>query len=336
MTDHQNLWGDYLTALQTHFGDRSETALSRAYEIGRRAIAEGLGLLEVAAMHDDALVAVGGGEPRLARAAADFFRELLSPFEMSFRGYREANDQLTTLNATLLKQREALEAVNRELEAFSYSVSHDLRAPLRSIDGFSQALLEDFEDKLDASGKRYLQNVRESAQQMAQLIDDLLGLARVTRSELHSTEVDLSAVARRIVERLSANSPGRAVEVAIAEGLKVRADGRLMAVALENLLGNAWKFTGKRERPRLELGVDRRGPRPVYFVRDNGAGFDMNHAAKLFGAFQRLHSAGEFEGTGVGLATVQRVIHRHGGKIWAEGEVQRGATFFFTLGEDRE
>lgn len=250
--------------------------------------------------------------------------------------YAIARD-VTTARVTqdaLARAKDAAEAASRELESFSYSVAHDLRAPLRSIDGFSQALLEDYADKLDADGKRYLGYVRGSAQQMAQLIDDLLALSRVTRSELHRGEVDLSALARAAVARVRRAYPGREVEVAIEDGLRDRGDARLLAVVFDNLLGNAWKFTGKQPAPRVEFGRVEDAGRTAYRVRDNGAGFDMAFAHKLFGVFQRLHAGAEFEGTGVGLATVRRVISRHGGRVWAEGAVGRGASFYFTLGDE--
>jgi PAS domain S-box-containing protein len=226
-----------------------------------------------------------------------------------------------------------LEGANRELESFSYSVAHDLRAPLRSIDGFSQALLEDYADKLDEEGKKCLRFVRESAQHMGQLIDALLTLSRVTRSELHREKVDLSALVRAAVARLRRSQPDRPVNVVILDGLEDSGDPRLLTVVFDNLLGNAWKFTGKRDGARVEFGVSSTDGHPVYFLRDNGAGFDMAFATKLFGVFQRLHSATEFEGTGVGLATVRRIVSRHGGRVWAEGEVDRGATFHFTLND---
>ena len=232
------------------------------------------------------------------------------------------------------QQSVELAALNQELEAFSYSVAHDLRAPLRSVDGFSQALLEDYADKLDEEGRQHLRYVRESAQQMAMLIDDLLTLSRVTRSELKREEVSLSDTAAAVVTQLRRAAPDRKVDVAIGEGLRSRADPRLLKVALENLLGNAWKFTGKQPAAKIQFGIDASNGELAYFVRDNGAGFDMAYAGKLFGVFQRLHSAAEFDGTGIGLATVQRVIRRHGGKVWAEGEVGRGATFYFTLGAE--
>lgn len=226
-----------------------------------------------------------------------------------------------------------LEAKNEELESFSYSVAHDLRAPLRSIDGFGLALLEDYADKLDEDGKRYLAYVRESAQQMSQLIDDMLALSQVTRGGFERAPVDLSRIARSIGAELARTAPHRRVEFVVADGLIGEGDARLLTIALENLLGNAWKYSGQRERARIEVGAIDSEPR-TFFVRDNGAGFDMAYADKLFGMFQRLHANSEFEGTGIGLATVQRVIRRHGGKIWAEAAVDRGATFFFTLGSD--
>lgn len=225
----------------------------------------------------------------------------------------------------------ALEAANKELEAFSYSVSHDLRSPLRSIDGFSQALLEDYADHLDDTGKDYLQRVRSASQRMAQLIDDLLQLSRLTRKEMQRGDVDLSAIAHSIATELKRNYPDRQAEITIGDHLVANGDEKLLHVMLENLLGNAWKFTGKKPDGHIEFNALRNNGSSVYYVKDNGAGFDMEYADKLFGAFQRLHGANEFEGTGIGLANVQRIVHRHGGKVWAEGAVDQGATFYFTL-----
>ena len=254
------------------------------------------------------------------------------------RLYAEAQaraDEISRLNAELeqrVRERTAqLEATNKELESFSYSVSHDLRAPLRSIDGFSQALLEDYGDRLDEEGQDYLRRVRLASQRMAQLIDDLLNLSRLTRAEMRREMVDLSALAREIAAELRRSQRQREATFVIAGGLVAEGDGRLLRIALENLLGNAWKFTAGRPHARIEFGATTDHDRPVYFVRDNGAGFDMAYADKLFGAFQRLHAVTEFEGTGIGVATVQRIIHRHGGRIWAEGAVDQGATFYFTL-----
>jgi light-regulated signal transduction histidine kinase (bacteriophytochrome) len=233
----------------------------------------------------------------------------------------------------LARAKEALEYANRELESFSYSVAHDLRAPLRGIDGFSQALIEDYSEKLDAEGQRYLRRVRESAQHMARLIESLLNLARITRGDIRRERVDLSGLARTIVERLKNSDPQRNVEFLSPSGLTHEGDARLLEIVLENLLSNAWKFTRTRDRARIEFGCEREGQRRTFFVRDDGAGFDMAFASKLFGVFQRLHSPKEFEGTGIGLATVQRIVFRHGGRIWATGKVGEGATFFFTLAE---
>lgn len=224
-----------------------------------------------------------------------------------------------------------LEATNHELEAFSYSVSHDLRTPLRGIDGFSQALLEDYKDRLDAQGVDYLHRVRAASQRMALLIDDLLQLSRLTRAPLRNEQVNLSAMAAAIASDLQDANSQRRVTFRIADGIVVHGDPRLLRLALTNFLNNAWKFTARHAQAVIEFGVTNHNGTPAYYVRDDGAGFDMAYADKLFGAFQRLHPAAEFEGTGIGLATVQRIIHRHGGRVWAEGEVEKGATFYFTL-----
>ena len=244
---------------------------------------------------------------------------------------QRVEEQIRRLNETLESRITELGAVNRELEAFSYSVSHDLRAPLRGIDGFSQALLEEYADRLDETGQDYLRRVRAAAQRMAELIDDLLDLSRVTRREMRRERIDISVLARAVVEQLERSDPGRRVDVTVADGLVATGDPHLVRAVLENLLGNAWKFTSKQPGARIEFGVHQSGPSPVYVVRDNGVGFDMAYASKLFGAFQRLHGTTEFPGTGIGLATVQRIVHRHGGRVWAEAAPGRGAAFFFTL-----
>ncbi len=226
---------------------------------------------------------------------------------------------------------EELERKNGELEAFSYSVSHDLRAPLRSIDGFSRLLLEDCEGKLDGKGQDYLRRVCESAQRMGELIDDLLLLSRVARAELKRERVDLASIANVAFEELKKKDLNRCVELRVAEQLSVEADGRLMRVAFDNLLGNAWKFTARVPEAWIEIGTEQKSGDAVFFVRDNGAGFDMSYVENLFRPFQRLHTESDFPGTGIGLATVHRIIDRHGGRIWAEGVVDRGATFYFTI-----
>lgn len=240
-------------------------------------------------------------------------------------------EEMRALNSALQARTTQLEVANRELEAFSYSVSHDLRTPLRSIDGFSLALLEDNAGKLDPESQDHLRRVRAASQRMGQLIDDLLNLSRMTRVEMHRERVDLSKIAREVVEELRGTERPHEVEFVIADGLFAEADPCLVRVVLANLLGNAWKFTGERPHARIEFGYSAEAGRAGYFVRDNGVGFDMKYAEKLFGAFQRLHSATEFPGTGIGLATVQRIVHRHGGRVWAEGYPQAGATFHFAL-----
>lgn len=244
----------------------------------------------------------------------------------------DRNRQLTEELEERVKARTAqLELANRELESFSYSVSHDLRAPLRSIDGFSQALLEEHAGQLDQAGRDHLTRVRNATSRMSDLIDDLLNLSRVARAELRRAPVDLSELARTVADDLSQSDPDRSVDWKIEFGLSAHGDPTLLRAVMENLLGNAWKFTSRQPEPRIEFGTLEAEGEQAFFVRDNGAGFNMDYADKLFGTFQRLHSDREYPGTGVGLASVQRVIHRHGGRIWAEGQVDRGATFYFTL-----
>jgi len=252
---------------------------------------------------------------------------------------KRAEEEVRLLNLEL-EQRvrartTALEAANRELEAFAHSVSHDLRAPLRGIDGWSQALLEDYGESLDAQGHKYLDRVRSEAQRMGTLIDDLLHLSRVGRAELVPSAVDLTSLAETIVTRLKETHSGRIIEFTIAPQLKCTGDARLLEIALTNLLDNAVKFTGPRTPARVEFGQTNNQDSPAFFVRDNGVGFDMAYSRMLFAPFQRLHKTSEFAGTGIGLATVQRVIHRHGGRIWAEARVGEGATLYFTIGESK-
>jgi two-component system, sensor histidine kinase and response regulator len=251
--------------------------------------------------------------------------QLLAESEQAARALAETRAELVT----------ELEHKNRELESFSYAVSHDLQAPLRRIDSFSRAVLESQGEKLDATGFKYLERVREASQHMSQLIDDVLYLSRVTRAELREHDVDLSALAELILARLQEGEPSRKADVKVRPGVVVTGDGQLLRIALENLLENAWKFSSKQAETRIEFGVTQAAGEPTYFVRDNGAGFDMTYADRLFGPFQRLHAQGDFPGSGIGLATVQRIIHRHGGRVWAEGLVGQGATFQFTLGRTR-
>jgi light-regulated signal transduction histidine kinase (bacteriophytochrome) len=261
--------------------------------------------------------------------------ELLTELRAEVIERQQAEQRAQDLNQGLQQAIIELKAVNKELESFSYSVSHDLRAPLRSIDGFSQALLEDCLDQLDAAGQDYLRRIRAATQRMGQLIDDLLTLSRVTRSDLRKESVDLSRLASRICTHLQQVYPERQVEFEIEPNLFARGDARLLQVVLDNLLNNAWKFTARQTQAKIEFGtMTQENGIPVYFVRDNGVGFDMVFVDKLFKPFQRLHRMEEFPGNGIGLATVQRIIHRHGGQAWAEGDLNQGATFYFTLAEE--
>lgn len=244
---------------------------------------------------------------------------------------KRMEEDVQKLNEDLKQRAAQLEAANKELEAFSYSVSHDLRAPLRSIDGFSHALLEDYSEQLPDEGKSYLERVRAAAQRMAVLIDDLLNLSRVTRTQLQPKFINLSQMAEEITQSLQENEPNRQVKFSIMPDLMVEGDPHLLRIVLENLLSNAWKFTSKQEHPVIEFGQKSYAKERTFYVRDSGVGFDMAYADKLFGVFQRLHSVSEFPGTGVGLATVQRIIAIHGGRIWAEAAEGKGATFYFTL-----
>jgi PAS domain S-box-containing protein len=248
---------------------------------------------------------------------------------------KKAQELLANLNQELesrvVARTTELASVNQELEAFAYSVSHDLRAPLRGIDGFSHALLEDYSDSLDETGREYLRRLRASAQRMAMLIDDMLTLSRVNRGTVARVEVDLGAVARDVVDELRHAEPEREVTITTAPDLIASADPRLIRIMLTNLIGNAWKFTTGKKSATIELGVDTAGNEKTYFVRDNGAGFDMRYVGKLFTPFQRLHTQAQFVGSGIGLATVQRIIKRHGGTVRAEAVPDQGATFYFSL-----
>jgi signal transduction histidine kinase len=276
----------------------------------------------------DYSVRAGGAGPDEVGRLVTTFNQMLDQIQTQTRELEHAR---IDLERRVDARTRDLAAANKELEAFSYSVSHDLRAPLRAIDGFSKVLLTSYAQVLDDRGRNYLGRVRAATQRMSELIDDLLGLARVGRKELVRKEVDVTALAARVAAELARRDAERAVRVEIAPGLSAHADPQLLTIVLENLMGNAWKFTGKSAGALIEVGQERNGASGPFYVKDNGAGFDMAYADKLFGAFQRLHLDTDFEGTGIGLVTVQRIVSRHGGRIWAEGAVGQGATFRFTL-----
>ena len=276
--------------------------------------------------------------PEFVRSKVSVFVELAKKNEQLrrqaelLREGEQAARELAEARAELVAD---LEHKNRELESFSYAVSHDLRAPLRRVEAFGRAVQESQGERLDENGRRFLDRIQEASRQMSQLIDDVLYLSKVSRAEVRQHEIDLSGLVESILERLREAEPGRVVETRVRPGVIVEADGRLLRIAVANLLENAWKFTAREAAARIEFGVITALSEPTYFVRDNGAGFDMAYADRLFGPFQRLHLANEFPGSGIGLATVQRIIHRLGGRVWAEGVVGQGATFSFTLGRPR-
>jgi signal transduction histidine kinase len=278
---------------------------------------------------------VGSGEypAELPIQRRDEVGDLARELEAMSRSLRQTTIRRDELEERVQHRTAELQAVNEELQSFAHSVSHDLRAPLRSIAGFTQALFEECLDRDDATTQDYAQRIQAATRRMGELIDGLLVLSRVTRAEINRGRVDLSRQAREVLDELRRRDPERRVQTRIAPDLVAYADRRMLRSLLDNLIGNAWKFTARRDPGIIEVGAVERDAERAFYVRDNGAGFDMRYADKLFGTFQRLHAAGEFDGTGVGLATVQRILQRHGGRAWAEGTVDRGATFYFTLPE---
>ena len=307
---------DYAQALRDCVCGAGETALVHAYELGRVAAGNGVGVVELASIHDAALRDVLGD--RAPPPEVDqFFNEALSNFELTHRGFREANERLA--------------AALHELEAFSYSVSHDLREPLRTISAFTRALADDLRHQLDERSRDHLRRVLAAAARMNELIDALLELSHIATAPLRRHHVDLSALATASIDELKRRDVSRRVYSTVTPGMYVEADARLMRIALDNLLGNALKFTIRQAIARVDIGFEQREREAVFFVRDNGAGFDMRYAEHLFVPFERLHGDRDLPGMGIGLATVRRIIDRHGGKIWADSAPGQGATFYFTL-----
>ncbi|MDP2344724.1 MAG: ATP-binding protein [Deltaproteobacteria bacterium] len=309
-----------------------EAALATAYDVGREALSLGLGFFELVSLHEAAAFVVRKGSPISNERLAEYLAEATAPFEMALRGYQETNQRLAAANGKLVQHNEELReaqrdaaAAHRELEAFSYRAAHDLRTPLNVVDGYAQLLLDD-DATIGQREREWTAEIRSAVSHMQTLIHELLQLARAAGGDVKRERVDLSAIVRTVVARLRTATPDRRVEVQVPAGLVAQGDPQLLVIVLENLIGNAWKFTGRAEHPRIEIGSDG----DAFFVRDNGAGFDMAHASRLFAPFQRLHTDDDFEGTGIGLATVARILQRHGGRIWAESAPDRGAAFFFT------
>ena len=328
---------DYAASLSAYLEDPDESALAAAYALGRQAVDNGAGVTNLATSHAKALGSVLGTDPvaTISIRSMSFLVECLAPIEMAHRGFLEANQALQSLNADLeqrVRERTSqLEEANEQLGSFAYSVSHDLRAPARAIHGFSEVLLEDYAPMLDAAGRTVIERIQANASRMGQLIDDMLQLARASGEQLSIGSVNLGAMAKEIVADLRDQQPDRNPQVRIADPLFADADTDLIRIALTNLLSNAFKFTANQPAPQIDFASQKQGEEVVYYVRDNGAGFDMSYVDKIFRPFERLHSQEDFPGTGIGLATVHRAISRHGGRIWAEASVDGGATFFFTL-----
>jgi two-component system, sensor histidine kinase and response regulator len=315
----------FLTAL-----GRSEEHMRRGYDLGAVDYMTKPFIPEILRSKVSVFVELQRKSALLAEQSKQLERQN-SELQHAIQRSWKAEEEIKALNRHLERQLGELNQVNRELEAFSYSVSHDLRGPLSRIAGFSKALLELHAAQLDDEGRTFLQRIDNSARRMCELVEDLLNFSRLTRVEMNEEEVDLSAMIASLAAELAARDPGRVADFEIAPGIRVWCDPALMRAAIMNLVENSWKFTRKHATARIQFGEMAGPDGPVYFLRDDGAGFDMADAARLFSPFQRLHKASDFEGTGIGLATVERIIRRHGGRIWAEGGIEQGATFYFTL-----
>ncbi|HTK82642.1 MAG TPA: ATP-binding protein [Bacteroidota bacterium] len=335
----------YKSSLRSYLIRRDEESLFQAYELSRQMLASGSGVMEILDHHQRMLAPLLPGLPRpvdierVLQNSHDFFCEILSPFEMIHRGFRETSATLVNnqiqraeLEHCVQQRTVQLQDANKELEAFSYSVAHDLRAPLRAIDGFTRVLLEDNATQLNEEGKHFLNLTRVSIRKMGELITDLLTFSRFSRNNHKAlSTIDMKPFVQEIADELLKHESNRSIDIRIHDLPSIRGSAPMLRQVLINLISNAIKFTRDRSEPVIEIGSETREDGVVFHVKDNGAGFEMRYAHKLFNLFQRLHSTGSYEGTGVGLAIVQRIIHRHGGRVWAEGEVDKGAAFYFTL-----
>ena len=316
---------DYATALRAYLQDPGESALEAAYELGRAALDNGAGVIDIVGAHAEALGSILDQPDAIWTQSIPFLVECLAPLEMAHRGFMEANRTLQTPNADL-------ERTNRDLQSFATSIAHDLRTPLRALAGYSAALIEDCGDDLGDAGRGYAGRIEAASEHMGQVLDDLLQLSMVARAKIKLQQVDLGAEVASIAEELQRESPDRRVRLTIQQPAWMLADRSLIRTVLQNLLDNAWKFTSDRDDASIEFGTAPAGDARVRcYVGDNGAGFDPAYVDKLFKPFQRLHTTREFPGTGIGLASVRQIVERHGGRVWAEGAVGRGATISFTL-----
>ena len=328
----------YRIVLQEYLTRTDEEALFHAYELGRQAVAKGLGVLEIADIHERTLISLSPQTAMPTEITATiershaFYREILSAFEMVHRGFRETSAAVEELEQRVQQRTALLQETNKELETFSYSVAHDLRAPLRAIDGFTRLLLDDYTTHLSDDGKRFLTIARTNTKKMAELLDDLLAISRVNRKKMATESlINMRDLAQGIAEDLLKQEADRSIVMNIHDVAPIQGSPSVMRQVLENVISNAITFTRGQPHPVIEIGSVPREGEQIFYVRDNGVGFEMRNADKMFGAFQRLHPSEEYEGNGVGLAIVQRIIHRQGGRVWAEGEPGKGATIYFTV-----
>lgn len=338
MSDDLASWTrEYTAVFEVYLRQPGEESLRLPRDLGQRALGNGLGILDALALHEQALLSLeqGGSSGVSIAQAHSFHREFLSPFDLELRALSDVRVELGRATQAVLALRSQLEAVNKELESFRYSISHDLRAPLRAIDGFGAILEREHAQSLDEEGRHCLEIIRSSTGRLEQLIEALLLLVRVGRAEMRRQSANVSNLAREVADELSRNEADRKVVFKLCPGLVADADPTLFRIVLESLLSNAWKFTARTPEAHVEFGAQEQPDGTTFFVRDNGIGFNMQYAGKLFTPFQRLHGENEFPGTGIGLAVVRRIVERHGGRVWIDAAVNKGATIFFTCPPER-